>query len=55
MKGDELLMKENNETKPIGVIQEIGDLGGYAELSEKDKRIFEESTKENNNDSKKES
>lgn len=53
MKGDELIMKENNES--IGVIQEIGDLGGYAELSENDKKILKESAKEKENDSKKES
>lgn len=39
------------EKESVGVIQEIGDLGGYAELSEKDKKTLQEA--ENKDEKKK--
>lgn len=39
---------EDKKNESVGVIQEIGDLGGYTELSDSDKKTLQES-KENNN------
>lgn len=40
---------EDKKNESIGVIQEIGDLGGYTELSDKDKKTLQEAKKNKEN------
>lgn len=37
---------EDKKNESVGVIQEIGDLGGYTELSDKDKKTLQEAKEE---------